>query len=478
MRTNYDFKSIIINQVNNFIEKFSFKLSKIDKINSEIRKIKLLKSRVEQYKKAKQLVKDYPKDPLANLKLTETMFRNFDLDWIDYANNYAKIRNAWLNENHLSDINMEFIGPETVIGSLGNHATIEGLINANKYNLRTKKNISLLLPKHLKLRNKTLFSYFEPHIKVIKDEKIIYSLTNLEKYFTLPMGFFIPFENKSVFHEFLPALIKQEQSGTSGYRPTFTLSDEDRQKGEAILEKMGIKKEWHVTLHIREPGYRGETKRNTNENFRNSNPENYLKSIKLITDKGGWVFRMGDPSMKKLPKMKNLIDYAHSSYKSDFMDVFLAATSKFCIATPSGFYTLADFFGVPILFTNVSNLSQYYSYKSEDILIPRLIKKEKKEYLNLNSLFSHPYLWFYSDKFFDEKKLSTEENSEEDIADATSEMLERTSGNKNSSQRNTALQENFKKIAEEKIYELTKENFPVFANIGAKFTEKYRKYLI
>ena len=65
MRTNYDFKSIIINQVNNFIEKFSFKLSKIDKINSEIRKIKLLKSRVEQYKKAKQLVKDYPKDPLA-----------------------------------------------------------------------------------------------------------------------------------------------------------------------------------------------------------------------------------------------------------------------------------------------------------------------------------------------------------------------------------------------------------------------------
>ena len=43
MRTNYDFKSIIINQVNNFIEKFSFKLSKIDKINSEIRKIKLLK---------------------------------------------------------------------------------------------------------------------------------------------------------------------------------------------------------------------------------------------------------------------------------------------------------------------------------------------------------------------------------------------------------------------------------------------------
>ena len=77
------------------------------------------------------------------------------------------------------------------------------------------------------------------------------------------MGFFIPFENKSVFHEFLPALIKQEQSGTSGYRPTFTLSDEDRQKGETILEKMCIKKEWHVTLHIREPGYRGETKRNT-----------------------------------------------------------------------------------------------------------------------------------------------------------------------------------------------------------------------
>ena len=42
---------------------------------------------------------------------------------------------------------------------------------------------------------------------------------------------------------------------------------------------MGIEKDWHVTLHVREPGYHG----GETESFRNSDPNNYIKSIKLIT---------------------------------------------------------------------------------------------------------------------------------------------------------------------------------------------------
>ena len=48
-------------------------------------------------------------------------------------------KNLMDKKNNLENINMEFIGPETVNGSLGNHITIEGLINSNNFNLRPKK---------------------------------------------------------------------------------------------------------------------------------------------------------------------------------------------------------------------------------------------------------------------------------------------------------------------------------------------------
>ena len=37
------------------------------------------------------------------------------------------------------------------------------------------------------------------------------------------------------------------------------------------------------------------------ENFRNADIGNYLGAIKEITQRGGWVVRMGDPTMTKLP---------------------------------------------------------------------------------------------------------------------------------------------------------------------------------
>ena len=401
------------------------------------------------------------------------MYRNLDRDWVSHSNEYAKKRYQWIQEHNLSDINMEFIGPETVFGSLGNHSTIEGLINSNNYNLRPKKDITLLLPNHLKLRNQKLFNYFKPYLNVVRNQKIINSLKNLENYLSIPMGFLIPFKNKSVFHQFLSPLVEQKQLSSSGIKPTFTLSEEDKKRGKEVLKKMGIEKDWHVTLHVREPGYHG----GETESFRNSDPNNYIKSIKLITDKGGWVFRMGDPSMKKMPKIDKLVDYAHSEFKSDFMDVYLAATSKFCIGTSSGYYTVPSFFGVPILLTNVAGLSQCYNLKSKNIFIPRLIKnKYKNEYLSLKQLLSHPLIYFNSDELFKRDGLITEENNSDDIADATIEMIDNLF--KNQKNQTDILQKKFTDIAEKNIYDLTNDKIPSFANIGKKLINKYQKYLI
>ena len=59
----------------------------------------------------------------------------------------------------------------------------------------------------------------------------------------------------------------------------------------------------------------------------------YLPAIKTVVAHGGWVFRMGNPTMKPLPAMEHVIDYAYSDVRSDWMDVFLCSQCRFMIGT-------------------------------------------------------------------------------------------------------------------------------------------------
>ena len=84
--------------------------------------------------------------------------------------------------------------------------------------------------------------------------------------------------------------------------------------------------------------------------------EDYFSSVKAITDAGGIVIRLGDKSMKKLPKMEGVIDYAHSPHKSQSMDIFLAANCRFVIGTTSGLTTVCLGFDTPMVLVNcISN---------------------------------------------------------------------------------------------------------------------------
>ena len=477
----YDYNSIFLNQLNKILFKFNYKLNnaykfdKISKIDLFEKKIQSEINKNNRYQLSKDFIKQFPDNPRSHLAFTEVLFKNFDLSWIEQSHKYAKVRTNWIENNQLTDTEYEFIGAENIIGSLGNHGAIEGLINANKYQLRSKKTINLFLSKNEKLRNKTLFKYFKPHLNIIKSQKSFSKYKEFENHLRLPMGFLVPSYDKSIFYDFLPSLIKKKQYDESGYQPLFKLSNEDKEKGKLALEEIGIKEnDWYVTIHVREPGYRGETKKNSLDNFRNSNPLNYTKAIKYITDQGGWVFRMGDNSMTKLPRMPKVIDYCHSAIKSDFLDVYLAATSRFCIGTPSGYYTLADFFGVPIFLTNLAWLSPYYTLGKKDLFIPRIIKKNN-EILSFDTMLENPYIFLNSDYEYKNYNVKTEEKSPEDILNGTIEMLEKTSNGPKVE--NSNLQDKFRNLTDKKIYNLTKEKFYSHGNISSTFLEKNNKYL-
>lgn len=125
---------------------------------------------------------------------------------------------------------------------------------------------------------------------------------------------------------------------------------------------------WIVCLHVRESGYLG---KHSNHNHRDSNISNYYRTIKYITEKGGFVIRMGDSSMKKLPKMEKVIDYAHSKYNNDLMDLYWVSKCTFFLGCDSGPNTLAWLFNKPLCAVNYSDYNINVLYRDCEVVMPK-----------------------------------------------------------------------------------------------------------
>ena len=111
---------------------------------------------------------------------------------------------------------------------------------------------------------------------------------------------------------------------------------------EQRLVRMGVSlKRPIVCLHARESGYWGRTGDPTHST-KNADILSFVPAIQFLTDNGYQVVRLGDPSMRPLPELKFTFDYAHSEYKSDFLDLYLITRSVFLLCTSSGPFTVAQ----------------------------------------------------------------------------------------------------------------------------------------
>lgn len=159
---------------------------------------------------------------------------------------------------------------------------------------------------------------------------------------------------------------------------------------QRTLTQLGVPKgAWYVGLHVREGGFYKEAKGATND-YRNANIGDCFDAIREITARGGYVIRLGDASMQELPPMANVIDYAHSPAKSDQMDIFLFATSRFIIGTTSGLTSMAQAFGTPMLLINCISSDWQFWHDETDFILKRLWSRTEKRYLSIHETFSQP----------------------------------------------------------------------------------------
>lgn len=130
------------------------------------------------------------------------------------------------------------------------------------------------------------------------------------------------------------------------------------------LKKMGLdENRWFATVHVRESNYfyrKTPTLTELDDNkgmkhaatVRNFDPETYIPMLAhIIREQGGQLVRVGDPSMRPVPKMDGLIDL--SKDPDSFPEqVFAISRSRYFIGTPSGPVMLACAFKVPAAMTN------------------------------------------------------------------------------------------------------------------------------
>ncbi len=130
------------------------------------------------------------------------------------------------------------------------------------------------------------------------------------------------------------------------------LNQSQLKKGQELLQSLGINEEdWWICLHVRESGYHNEQ-----VNTRSSTISNYVPAIRYITERGGYVIRMGDPSMTALPKMERVIDYIKTPYYSNIGDLFLIHQCRAFIGGDSGLSELANALDKPVFRSNCTNL--------------------------------------------------------------------------------------------------------------------------
>jgi putative glycosyltransferase (TIGR04372 family) len=232
-----------------------------------------------------------------------------------------------------------------------------------------------------------------------------------------------------------------------GGNPLLRLNEEHQKKGWEILCKAGMRKsDWFVTLHVRESGYTGEGDQPPNQH-RNSRIETYLQGVKRITEAGGWVVRIGDPTMTPLLPMDRVIDSTRMDSKPDWMDLFFCAENRFYLGTSSGPCMIPPCFGKKCALANYELLSGRPFYFG-NIYIPKLLYDKKKgRKLTFREVLTSDTVYCFHSNFFVARGLEFIHNSSDEIDELVQEMLESSKGNLRYTQEEEFLQNKFNSLA-------------------------------
>ena len=178
-------------------------------------------------------------------------------------------------------------------------------------------------------------------------------------------------------------------------------TDLEDNRGRKFLEEIGLKpNECFVCLLVRDSAYKEKyqtwKKDWSYHNFRDSDINTYEEVSLALAEKGYWVFRMGKVTEKLFSaKHPRILDYANTSHRNDFLDIWLMANCHFCISGGGGIDEVSHVFRRPLVRVNGIPFTYYHKSGMCITLPKKLIWRESgiqltfMEYINMNDCHRH-----------------------------------------------------------------------------------------
>ncbi len=319
--------------------------------------------------------------------------------------------------------------------------------------------------------NPSLLEYWRKrvgrYVTIVSDEREIREIEAIYEEDVLYMDYYDVPDGRAL-DRILAYLIIQRQWEDENRPPLLTLSPDHVERGRRNMRALGMPEDaWFVSLHVREPGAHGEVMPWDHNALRNARIEDYFPAIEAITAAGGWVVRIGDASMKPLPPMHRVIDYAHADVRSDWMDLFCCSRCRFLVGTCSGPDSVALAFGVPVVGTNWFPLG-FWPNSTKDLFVHKLLRRrDDGRFLDIRESVEPPLAGMHWPKYYEDRGLDVLDNTPADITGAVAEMLDRLDGTLEYSARDRALQEKYATLADF-------ADVPINARVPMDFLRRHR----
>jgi putative glycosyltransferase (TIGR04372 family) len=329
--------------------------------------------------------------------------------------------------------------------NFGHAAQVDYIVKLAALEGRNSKDTILYFPADMTVANRFLVKQWAPHLRMITTAQgLPFPEDSLEFH---ALNFFAPDVGKDkAFYLWELAAQTHRRWHAQGRKPLLELPPDVVARGRDALAGVGVPRDaWFVGLHVRSPGYHSHQR-----DFHyvlNSEIADYLPAMREITDRGGWVIRMGDPSMPALAKLPNVFDYCHSEIRCDWLDVFISAGCRFFIGTPSGVCYAPQAYGVPCVLANWWPPTQR-PWHPGDIFVPKRHRRiGTGQFLSLEESLREPFGYCNSlDHLRKAHGIAVQECEPDDVRAAVIEMMERIDASAHYTDADLALRERAEKI--------------------------------
>ena len=373
-----------------------------------------------------------------------------------------------LRDHPLGRRGLRFVDHERgVLHRIGETATqLDTLVKMRLLGWREPGTDALLAP-DTAVANQAYLECWQPYVNIIQDSDHVLELLPLSGELRVHTDFFSLPDDNVVAKDQAFAAVQREWEG-QGRGPLLSLPPGARARGIEALRGIGMPADaWFVSAHVRESGYLRPHEAAIHA-FRDADVLDARPAIASIVERGGWVVRLGDPTMRPLPEMPNVIDYAHSPLKCDWMDVFLLSQCRFMLGTTAGPSAVAATFGVPVVMTNVVP-QPFRAYSQRDIFLPKLYRTDAEgRYLRFSEAMQPPLRWLWNGNILDEQGLTAVATSPQDIRDAVIEMMDRLDGTLTYSAADEAAQARYDGLFTHA------EDYCVKSRVGRRFLARHR----